>query len=127
MALGARKSGTKWRTAANLVEALVEIGKYEATSVRPHVDAAIQGLVVGMKCPPGMMRIGSAMPALREVVTLYDDAVCKVQRGNDGRRAPDRDREVLWREVAERSHADGGRVTGAISIGERIKAWQAKQ
>lgn len=63
--------------ACNLVEALVEMGRYEATSVRPHVDAAIQGLVVAMKCPPGMMRVGSAMPALREVVTLYDDAICK--------------------------------------------------
>lgn len=63
--------------ACNLVEALVEMEKYEATSVRPHVDAAIQGLVVAMKCPPGMMRVGSAMPALREVVTLYDDAICK--------------------------------------------------
>ena len=78
----ARGTGRKeeWHQMAdccNLVEALVEIGKYEATSVRPHVDAAIQGLVVAMKCPPGMMRVGSAMPALREVVTLYDDAVCK--------------------------------------------------
>lgn len=65
----------------NVVEALVEMGKYDEGSVRPHVDAAIQGLIVAMKCPPGMMRVGSALPALREVVTLYDEAVSKFSSG----------------------------------------------
>lgn len=61
----------------NIVEALVQLGKYDAASVRPLVDAAVAGLVVAMRCPAGMMRMGPAIKAMAEVVGLHDEAVCK--------------------------------------------------
>jgi len=62
---------------ANIVEALIELGKFESTSVRPTVDAAVAGLIVAMRCPGGMMRMGPAIKAMSEVVSLHDDAVSK--------------------------------------------------
>lgn len=83
-ALAMMSSGTarreEWLDLAdscNTVEALVEMGKYDGASVRPHVDAAIQGLVVAMRCPDGMKRMGAALQPMREVVTLLDAAICK--------------------------------------------------
>lgn len=62
----------------NIVDALGAMGKYELTEVRPHVDAAIAGLCVAIKCPSGMMRMGAASTlALRHVVTLHDEAIGK--------------------------------------------------
>lgn len=65
----------------NTVEALVSMGKYDEASVRPQVDAAIQGLVVAIRCPDGMKRMGPAIQAMREVVTLHDEAICKFSSG----------------------------------------------
>ena len=62
---------------ANIVEALIDLGKYDAASVRPNVEAAVAGLVVAMRCPQGMMRMGPALQAMREVVSLHGEAVCK--------------------------------------------------
>lgn len=62
---------------ANIVEALIDMGKFDHASVRPVVDAAVAGLVVAMRCPQGMMRMGPAIQAMREVVGLHDEAVSK--------------------------------------------------
>lgn len=62
---------------ANIVEAMVEMGKFDEQSVRPIVDAAVAGLVVAMRCPAGMMRMGQAIQAMSEVVRLHDEAVAK--------------------------------------------------
>jgi hypothetical protein len=62
---------------ANIVEALIDMGKFDDASVRPSVDAAVAGLVVAMRCPAGMMRMGSAIKAMAEVVSLHDEAVSK--------------------------------------------------
>lgn len=61
---------------ANIVEALIELGKYDE-GARPLVDAAVAGLVVAMRCPQGMMRMGPAISAMCEVVGLHDEAVSK--------------------------------------------------
>lgn len=62
----------------NIVDALGVMGKYELTEVRPHVDAAIDGLMVAIKCPSGMMRMGAASTyAMRHVVTLHDEAIAR--------------------------------------------------
>lgn len=61
---------------ANIVEALIELGKYDE-GARPLVDAAVAGLVVALRCPQGMMRMGPAIQAMREVVSLHDEAVAK--------------------------------------------------
>lgn len=82
-ALAAMCNGTarreEWQDCAdcvNMVEALATQGNYKAADVAPLVTAAIAGLMVAIKCPDGMMRMGAAATlALRTLVTLYDDAL----------------------------------------------------
>lgn len=62
---------------ANIVGALIELGKYDSATAKPLVDAAVAGLVVAMRCPQGMMRMGPAIKAMAEVVSLHDEAVSK--------------------------------------------------
>lgn len=65
----------------NIVEALSVMGKYERVLVEPVVDMAIHGLMVAIKCPDGMMRMGAAATlAMRHVVTLHDEAIGKFGR-----------------------------------------------
>ena len=87
-ALAAMCNGTarreEWQDCAdsvNMVEALATMGKYNPVEVTPLVTAAIAGLLVAMKCPDGMMRMGAAATlALRTLVTLYDEALGKFAR-----------------------------------------------
>ena len=68
-------------TALNVVDALGSMGKYELAKVRPLVDQANDGMQVAIKCPDGMMRMGSdATKALKEIVGLYDEAIGKFSR-----------------------------------------------
>ena len=59
----------------NVAEALGAMGKVDAQTVQPKVDAAIAGLVVARRCPDGMMQMGQAIAAMREVVSVVDDAL----------------------------------------------------
>jgi hypothetical protein len=76
-----RARESEWRDLAdccNIVEALVELGKYEAEKVVPHLELAKAGLVVAMKCADGQMRMGrEQLMALRHIVTLHDEAIAK--------------------------------------------------
>ena len=75
----------EWRDLAdscNVVEALVELGKYEAAKVTPLLDAAKDGLQVAIKCADGQMRMRhDQLAALRQVVTLHDEAIGKFSLG----------------------------------------------
>jgi hypothetical protein len=62
----------------NIVEALVDLGKYEAEKVNPMLASAKDGLIVAMKCADGQMRMGTEqLLALRHIVTLHDEAIEK--------------------------------------------------
>lgn len=82
---GDRAGVAEWRDLAdscNMVEALVELGKYEAGKVMPLLESAKDGLVVAMKCAEGQMRMsGEHLLALRGVVTLHDQAIGKFSIG----------------------------------------------
>lgn len=66
----------------NIVEALRILEKVPAEGLEAAVQAAIDGLMVAIKCPNGMMRMGAASTAaMRHVVTLHDDAVGRLSRG----------------------------------------------
>ena len=74
----------EWQDCAdsvNMVEALATLGKCERAEVTPLVDTAIAGLMVAIKCPDGLMRMGAAATlALRTLVTMYDEALGKFAR-----------------------------------------------
>ena len=62
----------------NVVEALSELGKFDADQVVPVLNAAKDGLKVAIKCADGQMRMrGDKLQALRRVVSLHDEAVGK--------------------------------------------------
>lgn len=67
----------------NVVEALGTLGKYDAAVVAPLTQQCIEGLMVAIKCPDGMMRMGAtATRAMCQVVALHDDAIAKFSRGS---------------------------------------------
>lgn len=67
--------------AVNVVDALAALNMYDMAAVRPLVDQSIEGLTVAIKCPDGMMRMGSeATKALKQVVCMYDDGIRKFSR-----------------------------------------------
>lgn len=59
----------------NVAEALAIMGKVDSSTVQPKVDAAVAGLVIARRCPDGMMQMGPAIVAMREVVSVVDDAL----------------------------------------------------
>jgi len=66
----------------NVVEALRAIGKIDHDDVDVAVQSAIDGLMVAIKCPDGMMRMGQAATyAMRQLVTWHDEAIGKLSRG----------------------------------------------
>ncbi len=68
-------------SSVNVVEALACMGKLPEAEVSPAVQLAIEGLMVAIKCPDGMMRMGPAATlAMRQIVTWHDDAIGKFSR-----------------------------------------------
>ena len=59
----------------NVAEALASMGKIDSETAQPKIAAAIAGLVVAIRCPDGMMQMGPAIAAMREVVSMVDDAL----------------------------------------------------
>ncbi len=58
------------------------MGKLPKEEVEPHVRSAIDGLLVAIKCPDGMMRMGQKSTfSMRHIVTLHDQAIGKFGRG----------------------------------------------
>lgn len=72
---------SEWQDIAdsvNIVEALGTMGKLDAAVVGPLVNTCMDGMVVAMKCPPGMMGFGpDAAAAARRIICLHDEAIGK--------------------------------------------------
>lgn len=69
----------------NVVEALAVMGRLPsgvtAEQVAETTQLAIDGLMVAIKCPDGMMRMGQkATYAMRQIVTWNDEAIGKYSR-----------------------------------------------
>lgn len=66
----------------NIVEALRAMDCLPDDEVPPAIQLAIDGLMVAIKCPDGMMRMGQASTyAMRQIVTWHDEAIGKFSRG----------------------------------------------
>lgn len=93
----------------NIVEALGTMERYDPVKVAPLVDAAIAGLVVAIKCPSGMMRMGAhATRSLREIVSMHDEAISKFGRGTIYLAM-----ELVRKKIAEGENAEGLIVVNA--------------
>ena len=114
-ALAAMCNGTarreEWQDCAdcvNMVEALAAMGKYNSTEVTPLVTAAIAGLMVAIKCPDGMMRMGAAATlALRTLVTMYDEALGDFSQAT---------MHTAWRLAVRQIDAPTASESGGISM-----------
>ena len=75
----------EWGDLADLVivvDALARLEKLDVLAVAPLVHEAVEGLAVANKVPSGQMRVpAGAAHALRSIVMLYDDCLCRHGQG----------------------------------------------
>lgn len=76
-----REEWTDLANCLNVVEALRAMGRIAGEDLETHIQRGIDGLMVAIKCPDGMMRMGKdAMFSMRHIVTLHDDAIGRYSR-----------------------------------------------